>query len=144
MPSKPTILLIDDEKSLLDMYTLKFSLDGACLLLTAETPEQGLELADMAKPDLILLDLVMAKKDSLAPELNEEVGFETLKQLKTNKKTEGIPVVIFTNLDEVNHDYAERAKKLGATGYWVKAKYQPGEVVEKVKKLVQEKETARA
>lgn len=133
---KPTILLIDDDKPLLDMYSLKFSLDSSCIPLTTKTPEQGVELAATGHPNLILLDLVMSKRESLQPELNVEVGFNTLKQLKGGKRTKRIPVVIFTNLDEQTCDYAKRAKKLGAADYWVKAKFQPAEIVEKAKKAL--------
>lgn len=132
----PTVLLIDDDRSLLDMYSLKFSLDGTCRLLTAESPEQGLALAESAGPDLILLDLVLPKREGLAPALNKEIGFAVLKELKTNPATKRIPVIVFTNLDEENQGNVERAKELGAADYWVKAKHQPAEVVEMVKVLL--------
>lgn len=47
-----------------------------------------------------------------------------------------IPVIILTNLDERTQGNTERDKELGAIDYWVKAHYQPGEVVEKVKILL--------
>lgn len=129
----PTVLLIDDDRQLLDMYKLKFSLDGACRLVTAETPEKGLEAAANEHPKLILLDLVLPKRQGLAPALNKEAGFSVLERLKENPATKDIPVVVFTNLDEENEGNVERAKALGAAEYWVKAKHQPGEVVEMVK-----------
>lgn len=73
--NKPKILLIDDDHSLIHMYTLKFSLDASCELLTADTPERGLEVAEKIKPDLILLDLILPKKVGLPESLNKEVGF---------------------------------------------------------------------
>jgi len=136
---KPTILLIDDDQPLLNMYALKFSLDGSCFLMIAQTPEQGLELARTGQPDLILLDLIMSKRDSLNPELNEEVGFDTLKHLKENEQTKNTPVVIFTNLDGQTRNCARRAQELGAIDYWVKARYKPSEIIDKVRKTLKER-----
>lgn len=133
---KPKILLIDDDHSLIHMYTLKFSLDGTYELLTTDTPERGLEVAEQVMPDLILLDLILPKKSGLPESLNKEVGFQVLEKLKKNKITKNIPVVILTNLNERTQGNVERANKLGAVDYWVKAHYQPGEVVEKVKVIL--------
>ena len=134
--NKPKILLIDDDHSLIHMYTLKFSIDGTCELITTDTPERGLEVAEQVMPDLILLDLILPKKSGLPESLNKEVGFQVLEKLKKNKITKNIPVVILTNLDERTQGNVERANKLGAVDYWVKAHYQPGEVVEKVKVIL--------
>lgn len=133
---KPTILLIDDDKSLLDLYALKFSLDGSCMLLTAETPEQGFEAARLSRPDLILLDLVLPKREGLTPVLEKEAGFALLGRLKAEPATKAILVVVFTNLDEAQGDNTKRAKALGASEYWVKAKLLPAEVVARVKAIV--------
>jgi len=134
--NKPKILLIDDDHSLMHMYTLKFSIDGTCELLTADTPERGLEVAKQVIPDLILLDLILPKKGGLPESLNKETGFQVLEELKNNKTTKNIPVVIFTNLDEKTPGNVKRAKGLDALDYWVKAHYQPAEIIEKVKELL--------
>ncbi len=133
---RPTVLLIDDDQRLLDMYAIKFSLDGSCLLLTAATPEEGFETARFSRPDIILLDLVLPKEEGLAPPLNKEAGFEVLAHLKADPPTKAIPVVIFTNLDESQRDNVDRAKALGARDYWVKAKLLPAQVVARVKAIV--------
>jgi len=132
----PKILLIDDDRTLLDMYSLKFQLDGGCQLLTAETPGRGIELAEQIHPSLILLDLVLPKSEKSIEELNQETGFQVLEMLKKDPTTKSIPVIIFTNLDERNKDNVERAKKLGAMDYWIKARWQPSEVVQMVKAIV--------
>lgn len=136
MKAKPRVLLIDDDHSLIHMYTLKFSLDNKCELLTADTPKRGLEIANEAQPDIILLDLVLPKSATSLTHLNREIGFHVLEELKKNEITKRIPVVILTNLDEKTQGNVERAKQLGALNYWVKAHYQPAEIVEKVKKFV--------
>lgn len=136
MPTKPKVLLIDDDHSLIHMYTLKFTLDDTCELLTADTPERGLEIAQEAQPDIILLDLVLPKSAQSFGHLNKEIGFHVLEALKKEDKTKDIPVVVLTNLDEKTQGNVERAKELGAVDYWVKAHYQPAEVIEKVKSIL--------
>lgn len=133
---RPKILLIDDDKSLLDMYALKFRIDGSCDLITSASPENVLNIAEREQPDLILLDLVLPKTEQSLATLNQEVGFGLLKSLKSNIKTESIPVIIFTNLDEKTKDNSQRALFLGAYDYWIKAHWLPGETVEKVKDLL--------
>lgn len=63
-------------------------------------------------------------------------GFHVLEELKKEDKTKDIPVVILTNLDEKTQGNVERAKELGAVDYWVKAHFQPAEIIEKVKVLL--------
>jgi CheY-like chemotaxis protein len=136
MSNRKKVLLIDDDHALIHMYALKFRLEGTFELLTAYTPEKGVALAQEIKPDLILLDLVLPKSDHSFGHLNKEIGFQVLEDLKKEKKTKNIPVVILTNLDEKTQGNVERARKLGAVDYWVKAYFQPGEVIEKLKVIL--------
>lgn len=106
-------------------------------MATAEIPDQGLAAAASERPALILLDLVLPKRQGLAPALNKEAGFSVLERLKQDPATKGSPVVVFTNLDEENEGNVERVKALGAADYWVKAKHQPAEVVKMVKGRLQ-------
>ena len=80
------ILIIDDDE--ISRYLLKGVLgNGGYRLLEARGGNEGLRLAKESKPDLIILDLSM-------PDLS---GFEVLDQLKTDPKTQQIPVVIYTS-----------------------------------------------
>ena len=119
------ILFIEDEsalqKSLGDMlrkqgYTVESALDG----------EIGLRLAQTTKPDIILLDLILPKKS----------GFEVFEELKKNKGTVNIPVVVLTNLEKMED--VEKALELGAKTYLVKANYNLEEVVSKIKQVLEE------
>jgi len=134
---KPIILLIDDDPTLVEMYSFKFNRDGFCVFLTADGTIKALQIAESEQPDLVLLDLILPKEGGLPSILNKEVGFHLLGLLKSNPKTKNIPVVVFSNLDERNHNNVQRAKKLGALDYWVKAHYKPSEVLEKVKAIIQ-------
>jgi len=136
---KPKVLLIDDDRALTDMYQFKFERDGACRLITATEPAEGIAKAKTEHPDLILLDLIMPKYAGLPEMLDKETGFWTLERLKSDPDTKNSRVIIFTNLDEDIDDNASRAMFLGAEDYWLKAKYKPSEIMKKVKSIVLEK-----
>jgi len=88
--------------------------------------EEGLKLAKSENPDLILLDLILPKKH----------GLEVLEEIRKDKSIEDTPVIILTNLENVGE--VEKAIELGATTYLVKANYSLNEVIEKVKKALEE------
>jgi DNA-binding response OmpR family regulator len=120
-----TILFIEDEPTLQktvgrfleeEGFEVKNALDG----------ETGLQMAKKIKPDLILLDLILPRKD----------GFEVLQELKGDKTTAHIPVIVLTNL-EGSAD-VEKALSLGATTYLVKANYELDEVVKKIKETIKQ------
>ncbi len=117
------ILFIEDDPDQLMIYESKFSLEGF-LMVTAAEGEQGIKLARQEKPVVVLLDLL----------LRNENGLDILKKLKQDPETKDIPVIVFTNFD--TQDSKEQAKKLGALEYIVKTQLTPGEMVEKVKKLI--------
>ena len=118
------LLFIEDEaaihKTLSDVlqqegYETISALDG----------EAGLQRAQAEIPDLILLDLIL-------PKMN---GFEVLQALKADEKTKGIPVIILTNLEQMEN--VQKAIDLGATTYLVKANYSLEEVVRKVEEALE-------
>ncbi len=118
------ILFIEDESALQRAATEVLEKEGFTML-SALDGELGLELASSKNPDLILLDLILPKKD----------GFEVLKELKANPSTNSIPIIILTNLG--GDKDVERALELGATTYLVKTNYRLEEVVQKIKQALQ-------
>ena len=114
------ILFIEDETSLQKTIADYLATEGY-QVISAYEGESGLALAEKETPDLILLDLILPKKN----------GFEVLSALKENKKTKDIPVIVFTNLEGTKD--VEKALSLGATTYLVKANYSLKEVIEKIK-----------
>lgn len=118
-----TILFIEDESAL--QKTLgEFLTQEGYKVVPALDGELGLNLAKTNKPDLILLDLIL-------PKLH---GFEVLKKLKEEEETKKIPVIILTNLEEL--DDVDKAIELGATTYLVKSQYSLEEILVKVKKAI--------
>jgi CheY-like chemotaxis protein len=117
------ILLIEDDPYVQRMYQRMFGHQNFELIF-ASNGNQGLELAQKRKPNIILLDILM-------PGLS---GLEVLERLKAEGDTKDIPVFILSNLaDETTID---TAKKLGAEEYIVKADFSPEQVVEEVKKYI--------
>lgn len=112
------ILLIDDDRFLLDMYILKFKKSG----LDIDTASNGTSALEKIKSgteyDIILSDIIMPGMD----------GLELLKTIRTEKILPNAVVIMLTNQAD---DY-DKAKALGVDGYIIKATTIPSEVVEKV------------
>ena len=118
------ILFIEDESALQKTFRDVLEKEGY-QMISALDGESGLRLAKSQKPDLILLDLILPRKD----------GFEVLKELKEDEATKEIPVIVLTNLEDI--ESVEKAIELGATTYLVKAQYTLEEVIQKVKKALE-------
>jgi len=119
-----TILFIEDESALQKTFGEILKQEGY-EMIPALDGEIGLRLAKDKKPDLILLDLILPKVH----------GFEVFKKLKEDKDTRDIPVIVLTNLEGLGD--VDKAIELGATAYLVKAQYSLEEVVEKIKKALE-------
>lgn len=116
----PTILLIEDDPSLIEMYQLRFKEDNFNLLL-AEDGAAGLELARTKQPDIILLDIMLPKMD----------GFAVLTEVKKAGETKNIPVLMMTNLAQQAD--IDKGKQLGADDYIIKSSLTPSQVSAKIK-----------
>ena len=118
------ILLIEDDKILAEMFQEKFKKMGFSIEL-AITAEQGLNyLKTKPKPDLILLDILLPKKD----------GTYFLKKLKEQSKTVDVPVVVISNYQ--NPETIKESYALGIKEYLLKTDYTPAQLVAKVKKYL--------
>jgi DNA-binding response OmpR family regulator len=118
-----TILFIEDESVLQKTFREIIAQEGY-QMISALDGETGLRVAKEKKPDLILLDLILPKIH----------GFDVLKKLKEENETRDIPVIVLTNLEGLED--VEKALKLGATTYLVKANYSLEEILEKIKKAL--------
>lgn len=117
---KGTIVLVDDDKFLLDMYGMKFTQNGYVVETCLSANEALTTLRAGFKPDVVLFDLTM-------PELD---GFAFLKMLSDEHLAQGALKIVLTN----QSDESEKAKaaELGAARYVVKASMIPSEVVNMV------------
>jgi DNA-binding response OmpR family regulator len=117
------ILIIEDDPLISRLYQKAFSFDNYDVDV-ASNGQEGLLKVKEFKPTLIVLDLMM-------PKMN---GLEVLDNLKSDKNTKSIPVIILTNLAEEKD--AETALEKGAVKYIVKGDHQPKEVVDMVKEIL--------
>ncbi|MDE2037747.1 MAG: response regulator [Patescibacteria group bacterium] len=121
MPKK--ILIVDDDKFLLDMYTLKFSKAGYDVK-TSDSTEGGLALLRGGYvPDIMLSDIVMPGLD----------GLELVAAIRKESLIPGAVIIMLTN--QGGSDDVARAKKLSVDGYIVKATTIPSEVLTEVEKI---------
>lgn len=122
--NKVSVLLMEDDVFLANIYKTKFEMEGFKLSV-AENGEIGLADVKKKKPDIILLDILMPKMD----------GFAVLEKIKADEETKNIPIILLTNLGQ--KDDVDKGLQMGATDYLIKAHFKPSEVVDKVKKVLQ-------
>src|SRR3990167_10299418 len=128
------ILIIEDDVFLGDVLIEKFKTEGFDSVLSRDGAE-GLQKIRDLKPDLVLLDIIL-------PSMN---GYEILEAKQKDQSIVKIPVIIISNSGqpvEIN-----RALELGVKDYFVKAQFDPEEVLVKVRAFlknnsVQESESA--
>jgi DNA-binding response OmpR family regulator len=117
--AKRKILIIEDDKSLQNAL-VEILTQEKYEIISAFDGEEGLRKAKDEKPDLILLDIILPKKD----------GYEILAEIKKGEE-KNIPILILTNLGEI--DNVQKALDLGATTFMVKSDFSLKDVLEKVK-----------
>lgn len=117
------ILIVEDEEFLTRALKDNFEAEG-CIVDTAMNGEEAMERIRKERPNLILLDLLMPKKD----------GFYVLEEVKKNPEWKLIPVIILSNLG--GDAEIKRALEMGADDYFVKSQHPIEEVIEKVKEYL--------
>ena len=121
MPKR--ILIADDEPDAVQL--LEFYLQRAGFELAVATDgEQAVQLARETPPDLIVLDLLLPKRD----------GFEVCKALRGEPRTARVPVLMLTAFSSA--EACETGLELGADDYLVKAS-SPREIVARINKLLE-------
>ena len=114
------ILIAEDDQFLANAYRVKFEIEGFEVKI-AYDGEEAIATLSSYLPDILILDLVMPKKD----------GFATLKEIKSNPSFAKIPVVVTSNLSQPS-DFT-KAKDLGAIDYLVKSETPISEIVNKIR-----------
>ena len=120
MQDKKKILIVDDDRFLLNMYSLKFEKNGFDVKVAQSAEEAINVLKEGFGPAVLLMDLIMPVMD----------GFEMYEKIKKDNLASGSIAIMLTNQGLVSD--INRAKELGVHGYIVKATTIPSEVVEEV------------
>ena len=118
-----TILLVEDDPFVVDIYTKKLTEAGFSVEL-AQDREETLKKISEKKPDLLLLDIVLPNIE----------GWDLLKEIKEDLAFKDLKVAILSNLGQKAD--VEKGLKLGATRYFIKAHYTPTQVVEEIEKML--------
>lgn len=117
---KKKVMIVEDDEHISKVYEIKLTKEGFDILLARDGEEAVVKIV-AEKPDVILLDLMIPKKD----------GFWVLEEIKKVSSVAQVPVLVLSNLGQQRDQ--ERALALGANEYLVKVDYPIQEVVDKVK-----------
>lgn len=124
------ILIVEDEEFL--VRALKDNLEAeGCIVDAVMNGEEAVERLRAHRPDLILLDLLMPKRD----------GFYVLEQVKKSPELKLIPVIVLSNLG--GDAEIKRALEMGADDYFVKSQHPIEEVIEKAKEYLEGKKQSK-
>ena len=117
------ILWVEDDDFLINLIARRFA-NEEVVLITSKRGSEVIALAEKEAPDIIMLDILMPDMD----------GLEILSGLKADEKTKNIPVIMFSNLDDESK--TAECRRLGAVGFFVKARVNLDEIVNEVNKVV--------
>ena len=118
---KQCVLVVDDHPKVLRFIEIDLKLRGF-KVITTTSGEEALELVKSAKPDIMLLDIIMPGMD----------GFEVLKELRTFTK---LPVIAFS----ASPGNQDEALRLGANDFMHKP-FDPDDMVRRIKALLKSKD----
>lgn len=122
--TKGTIVLVDDDSFLLDMYTLKFKKNGYDVNGFTRPQEAIEKLKEGLKPQIILFDVVMPGID----------GWTFVRQIKDQALAPQAMFIVLSNQGQEAD--VEKSKELKVDGYIIKALMTPSEVVQKVEEYI--------
>jgi excisionase family DNA binding protein len=102
--SGPLVLLVDDDDKLRELVRLNLEFEGY-LVREAGSAEEGLSAIEEARPDLVLLDVMMPQTD----------GWEMLRKIQDQYGAGAIPVVMFSG--KVDQNAVTQASSGGAQAF---------------------------
>lgn len=119
MPNQKHILIIEDEIILGELLKNRLEKEGYKVSWEKDG-DAGLSAMHYAKPDLILLDILMPRKD----------GYEVLEDMRNDSELKEIPVIVISNSGQPVE--ISRILEFGVKDYIIKADFSPTEVLQKV------------
>ena len=119
MTDNKKVMIVEDDEFISKVYEIKFAKEGIAIS-TARDGEEAIAKITAEKPNLILLDLMIPKKD----------GFAVLGEIKKNKVLAKIPVIVLSNLGSKADQ--DRVAALGANEFLVKVDNPIQNIIDKV------------
>jgi len=107
LPGSATILIVDDSRTAIAVLKKTLAPTGYDILSAADG-EEGIEVAKLHQPDLILMDIIM-------PGLN---GFQATRILRKDADTQNIPIVIISGNEQATEKFW--GLRVGANGFLAK------------------------
>jgi CheY-like chemotaxis protein len=122
VPSRPTILYVEDDGAIADMYSLGLTRAGFDLTIAPDWPA-GRRLLRARSFDLVLLDIMLPGPS----------GMEALEEIRADPALRDVPVAILSN-SELTPEVHARATELGILGWLTKSRYPPPAVARTIKR----------
>lgn len=116
------VLVVDDQPHIVRLIQVNLEKEGFTVI-TAADGEEGMKQARDSRPDLVILDVIMPKKD----------GFKMLREMKADTSLKETPVIMLT-VKAQNADIVEGYRE-GAELYLPKP-FHPKELVSLVKRVL--------
>lgn len=123
METKKKVLVVDDQPHIVRLIQVNLEKEGL-EVATASDGVEGIQRVRQLKPDLVILDVIMPRKD----------GFEVLREIKTDPELSETPVIMLT-VKTHNADIVEGLRE-GAELYLPKP-FHPKELVSLVKRVLE-------
>lgn len=122
MKTRKKVLLVEDDLFLRDICLQQLKNNGFEVAVAADGAE-ALKMVENFAPDIVLLDVILPVID----------GFEVLKKIREHKNPiiKKVPIIMLTNLGQ--KEDIDKAFKLGANDYLIKAHFTLGEIVGKIR-----------
>jgi len=122
--SQKKVLIIEDEVSILNGISDKFTHEGF-IVSKAVNGQEGLDKAIKDHPDFILVDNLMPNTD----------GFYFLENIRKDEWGKNALIIMWSNSHDSNTIF--RARKIGILDFMIKSEWEYRDVVEKVKKALE-------
>jgi DNA-binding response OmpR family regulator len=124
LPQPCTVLLLDDDQFIVDMFAAKFTQQKHTVVPCLRAEDALKKLRTGLVPDVIMTDLTMPFID----------GFDFIATLRAEKLAQGVPVVVLSNQDDFVD--VEKTHALHVTAHYIKIRSTPAEVVALIEGVV--------
>lgn len=123
MDATKKILIAEDDPFLSSLLKNRFTREGF-EVYAAKDGDEAFTMIQSARPDLVLLDIILPKRS----------GFEVMAQIRESPELEKTPIIIISNLGQPED--VERGQQLGAIEYFIKAKASIDDLVQKIREFL--------